>query len=87
MLIIIKLVCLGTSFVTLLLSLIFLLFPRLYFRIEEIVDAEILPTTEFFTALEGRINFINDWVFKNRVVFGVLFVSCSMYNIKSFLVL
>ena len=37
----------------------------------------------FFTALEGKVNFLNDWIFQNRILFGTLFVAFSLYNIKS----
>ena len=84
---IIRFICLGASFGTLCLSLIFLLFPDLYLRIEEIVDLELISETDFFTTLEGKINFLNDWIFKNRIFFGILFVLLSFYNIKSLIVL
>ena len=84
---IIKYVLLFTSFGTLVLSLIFLLFPDLYSHIEEVVNSEVLESTDFFTVLEGKINFLNDWIFKNRLIFGSLFVLLSLYNINSLVAL
>ena len=85
--IIIKFILLGASFGTLFFSLIFLLFPDLYIRIEDSVNMEIFESTTFLTALEGKINFLNDWIFQNRLVFGTLFVFLSFYNIKSLILL
>ena len=82
-----KYIFLGTSFGTLFFSLIFLLFPDLYVRIENTVNMELFESTTFLTALEGKIDFLNDWIFKNRIIFGILFVLLSLYNIKSLIVL
>jgi multisubunit Na+/H+ antiporter MnhG subunit len=80
---IIKTFFIGTSFGTLFFSLIFLLFPDLYFRIEDAVGRDLFGSTTFLTALEGRVNFLNDWIFKYRLLFGTLFVLLSLYNIRS----
>ena len=82
-----KYLLVGTSFGTLFFSLIFLLFPDLYIRIEEAVNMDLMKSTTFFTVLEGKIDVINDWIFKNRIFFGVLFVTLSIYNIRSLIVL
>jgi hypothetical protein len=84
---IVKYILLGDSFITLTLSLIFLLSPKIYLRLEEILSIEIFPETVWLTVLEGKINFINDWIFQNRVVFGTLFVFVSLYNIKTIIAL
>ncbi|MDD5292218.1 MAG: hypothetical protein PHY46_03440 [Candidatus Omnitrophica bacterium] len=81
--IIAKHIFLWSSFTTFAFSVIFMFLPRLYSRLEEILNMDLLPQTVWFTVLEGRINFINDWIIKNRIVFGVLFISSSIYNIKS----
>lgn len=83
----IKVFFLGTSYGTLFFSLIFLLFPDLYFSIEEMFDADIVPTVKFLTVVEGEVNFLNDWIIRHRLVFGTLFVLLSLYNIKSLIVL
>lgn len=84
---IIKVAFLGTSCGTLFLSLIFLLFPDLYFSIEEMLDIELFHSTHFLTVVEGEINILNEWIIKYRLIFGLLFVLLSLYNIKSLIVL
>lgn len=83
----IKIFFLGTSCGTLFFSLIFLLFPDLYFSIEDMFDANVVPSAKFLTTVEGEINFLNDWIIKHRLIFGTLFVLLSLYNIKSLIVL
>ena len=84
---ILKYIFLGASFGTLFFSLIFLLFPDFYIRIENTVSMELFESNTFFTGLEGKINFLNDWIFANRLIFGILFVALSIYNIKSLIAL
>jgi len=80
-----KIILLGSSFGTLFCSLIFLLFPDLYLRIEAAMNLEMLVSSapSFLPVVEGKINFLNDWIFSNRMFFGTLFVLLSIYNIKS----
>jgi hypothetical protein len=48
---------------------------------------EVFTSKAFFTALEGKINFLNDWIFRYRLIFGTLFVFFSLYNIRSFVLI
>jgi len=82
-----KIILISTSFGTLFLSLVFLLSPELYSRIEDMVNSELIKSTAMTTVLEGRINFLNDWIIRNRAFFGILFIVLSIFNIRSLVVL
>lgn len=69
------------------LSLIFMLSPELYRRIEEFLGFEFGGGSGFVTLLEGRINFLNDWIFQNRVFFGPLFAVLAAWNTRNAAVL
>jgi len=80
---IIKIVLLVASLFTFIFSLIFLFLPDLYLRMEALLNKDVIQSVEMVTALEGKIDFVNDWLFENRVISGTLFVLLSLYNIKS----
>ena len=84
---IIKTILLAASYATCVLSIIFLLFPNLYMRIESTLNSDLLQGAQFFTSLEGKIDFLNDWIIQNRMIFGTLFVLLSLYNIKSLILM
>ncbi len=65
------------------LSLIFMLSPSLYQQIEEFLGFELGGGSSFNTILEGKINFINDWIFKNRAFFGPLFAVLAAWNTRN----
>ncbi len=66
------------------LSLVFMLFPDQFRRIEELLGLEFGGgTADFSTILEGKINLVNDWVYKNRLLFGPLFVILAALNTRS----
>lgn len=64
------------------LSLVFMLSPQLFSRIEEILGLE-LGASAYVTILEGKINFLNDWVARNRVFFGPLFAVIAAINTRN----
>ncbi len=67
-----------------LLSLIFMLNPKLFRKIEEFLGMEFGNSGESFaTVLEGKINFVNDWVFNNRIIFGPLFALVAAINTRN----
>jgi len=84
---VIKIGVAALSFISLSLSLIFLLLPRLYLRLDEMFSLNFLPESEWLTTLEGKMDILNDWVIKNRIIFGTLFVVLSLYNIKTVIAL
>ena len=84
---IIKIILLIASVITFILSVIFLMFPATYVRIEELLNLDLIHRVEFLTTLEGKINVVNDWMMQNRIIFGLLFVLLSLYNIKSLILL
>ena len=65
------------------LSLVFMLSPSFFSRIEEFLGMEFGGSAAFATVLEGRINLLNDWVCRNRVFFGPLFAILGAMNIRS----
>jgi len=79
----IKSILIGASSGTLFLSLVLFISPNLYLRIEEILNFEIIPQAQFITVLEGKIDFINQFIIRNRLFFGPLFIFLSIYNIKT----
>lgn len=64
------------------LSLIFMLSPQLFSRIEEFLGLE-LGASAYVTILEGKINFFNDWVSRNRVIFGPLLAIVAAINTRN----
>ena len=65
------------------LSLIFMLLPELFSRIEEILGMEFGAGATYATILEGRINFLNDWVYGNRFIFGPLLAILAAINTRN----
>jgi len=65
------------------LSLVFMLSPSFFSKIEEFLGMEFGGSAAFATVLEGRINFLNDWVCRNRVLFGPLFAVLGALNTRN----
>lgn len=65
------------------LSLIFMLSPGLFSKIEEVLGFEFGSSQQFVTVLEGRINFLNDWIARNRVILGPVLVIIAAINTKN----
>jgi len=82
-----KSILIGASGGTLFLSLILFISPQLYLRLEETLNFNILPSAQFVTVLEGKIDFFNDYIIKYRIIFGPLFTILSIYNFKTLLFL
>jgi hypothetical protein len=66
-----------------LLSLLFMLCPSGFRALEEMMGLEIGWQTTVTTVLEGRINLINDWVYKNHFLFGPLLALIAAFNTRS----
>ncbi len=76
------------SFLTTLLSLVFIFSPDLFSKIEEYLGMEFGGDPTFNSAIEGKVNLLHDWVSDHRAFFGPLFVVTSAINTKNvFLVL
>ena len=78
-----KYILIGASGCTLFLSLVLFISPQMYLRIEETLNFDIIPQAQFITVLEGKIDFMNDFIIRNRFFFGPLFAILSIYNFKS----
>jgi hypothetical protein len=65
------------------LSLLFMLSPNSFRVLEEMMGLEIGWETTVTTVLEGRINILNDWVYKNHVFFGPLLAILAAWNTRS----
>jgi len=66
------------------LSLIFMLSPELFRRIEEFLGLEFGGgAADFATILEGKINIVNDWVYDNRVFFGPFLAVLAALNTRN----
>lgn len=65
------------------LSVIFMLFPSLFTRIEEILGMEFGGYTSFAVALEGKINIINDWVGRYRAITGPVLAILAAINTRN----
>ena len=65
------------------LSLVFMISPTAFSKIEEYVSLEFGGSADFVTVLEGKINFLNDWVFDNRAFFGPLLAILAALNTRS----
>lgn len=84
MLLIIFLACLVVfSFLATLISLIFMLSPESYQRLEDFLSLEFGSPVYFNTTLEGKINILNDWVLQNRMVFGPLLAVLAALNTRN----
>ena len=69
-------------------SLVLMVSPKTFTKIEEFLGLEFGPSMTFNTVLEGRVNFVNDWVFKNHWFFGpLLAVLAALNTINSFFLL
>jgi hypothetical protein len=78
-----KLILFVFSFFATVLSLIFMLSPRLFSQVEELLGLEFGTSTDFATVLEGRINIINDWVFKHRLIIGPILSILAALNTRN----
>ena len=76
-----KLLLIVFSGIATFLSLVFVISPHLFSRIEEFLGLELGGA--FVTVLEGKINFVNDWVYKNRLFFGSLFAILAALNTRN----
>ena len=65
------------------LSLVFMLSPELFRAIEEFLGFEFGGNTSFATILEGKINFVNDWIYDNRTFFGPMFALIAALNTRN----
>ncbi len=65
------------------LSLVFMFSPALFSKIEEAVSISLGTKNSFNAALEGEINFFNDWVKRNRFLFGPLLVILAAINTRN----
>jgi hypothetical protein len=82
-LLIIQTLLLVFSAIATLLSLIFMLFPDFFAKIEEFLGFEFGGSGSFATLLEGKINFVNDWVFNHRSLCGPLLCVLAAVNTKN----
>jgi hypothetical protein len=65
------------------LCLIFMLSPTTFSRIEDALGIEIGGTRIMVSVLEGKINFINDWCYKNHVLCGPVLAVLAAWNTRS----
>jgi len=65
------------------LSVIFMLAPGLFNRIEEFLGMEVGGSAVFLTVLEGRVMFVHSWVFNNRLVFGPILSLLAAINTRN----
>ncbi len=71
------------SFLATILSVIFMLAPGLFDRIEEFLGLEVGGSAVFLTVLEGRVMFVHNWVFDNRFVFGPILSVLAAINTRN----
>lgn len=64
------------------LSVVFMCSPRLFSAIEEILGLE-FGGDQFVTVLEGKINFLNDWIGKNRIILGPVMAILAAINTRN----
>ena len=72
------LLILASAFTTYV-SFVLLISPPKFKALEKFLQQE-FGGVQPVTTLEGEINFVNDWVFRNRYFFGPLFVILSAMN-------
>lgn len=65
------------------LGLVFMLSPTTFSKIEEALGIEIGGTRMLVSVLEGKINFINDWCYKNHVFCGPALAVLAAWNTRS----
>jgi|GEM_PF-874724 len=71
------------SFLATVLSLIFMLAPAFFSRIEEFLGLEVGGSVVMLTVLEGRVMFVHDWAFNNRFVLGPLLSVLAAINTRN----
>jgi hypothetical protein len=60
-----------------------MLSPKLFSEIEEFLSLEFGGGDKYVTVLEGEINFLNDWLHKNRFIAGSLFSFLAAWNTRN----
>ena len=65
------------------LCLVFMLSPSFFSQIEEALGMQIGGTRMMISVLEGKINFINDWCYKNHVFCGPTLAILAAWNTRS----
>ena len=78
-----KLFLVVSSSAATMLSLVLLFSPDLFLRIEKYLAKEFGGESNFVTVLEGEIDFLNSWVFNNRVFFGPLLSILAAINTRN----
>jgi hypothetical protein len=78
-----KILLLTFSAIATALSLIFMLSTDLFRRIEEFLGWEFGAGDTYVTILEGRINFVSDWIYRNHVVFGPILAVLAALNTRN----
>jgi hypothetical protein len=80
---IIKILLIVFSGLATVLCLVFMLALPVFRRIEESLGTQLGSRSTFISAIEGDIDVINDWVYKNHVVFGPIFAVLSAMNTRN----
>jgi hypothetical protein len=65
------------------LSLVFMAFPPLFGQIEEFVSLQFGGERKIVSLVEGEINFLDDWLKRNRLFFGPLFSVLAALNTRN----
>ncbi len=65
------------------LSLLFMLFPDRFRKLEEVLGLEIGWESSLTTVLEGKITVINDWAYRNHIYFGPLLAIIAALNTRN----
>ena len=68
------------SLLSAILSLVLIYSREVFMHIEERLGFEIISARQFSLLLEGQVNFVNDWVIKNRLIFGPIFFVLAINN-------
>jgi len=79
----VKIVLITGTGAILFISLVLLLAPDVYLRLDDIFSFKLMPKSEFVSNLEGQISYINEWILNNRMIFGSIFTFLSLYNIHN----
>ncbi len=77
---IVKMTMMVFSIIATFLSFVFMLSPPLFSKFEEFAALEFGDNVSFTTVLEGRINFLDDWLHKHRMFIGPLLIFLSGWN-------
>ena len=64
-------------------SVVFMMSPSRFAQLEEFLTLQFGGEVRIVSIIEGEVNFLNDWIKRNRIFFGPLFSVLAALNTRN----